>query len=126
MPFDPADISTVPGTTYYVNEEPTPAELELFTLPVNFKILVGSNKYKIVSYKANGQRLELESSDKNWEHDQFTPASIWVIEHPLNKKVSVEITDSAGTTVEGKIVINNGSQVTVEFNFPFSGTAVLN
>ena len=66
------------------------------------------------------------SGDKNYVHDQFTPASTWVINHPLNKKVAVTATDTAGTEVEGKVTINNGNQVTIEFNFPFSGEAVLN
>ena len=66
------------------------------------------------------------SGDKNWVHDQFTPASTWVINHPLNKKVAVTVTDTAGTEVEGKITLNNGNKVTIEFNFPFSGEAVLN
>src|SRR5690606_11742662 len=64
--------------------------------------------------------------DKNYVHDQGTPQSKWIINHPLNKKVSPIVTDSAGTVVEGKITINNGNQVVIEFNFPFSGEAILN
>lgn len=64
--------------------------------------------------------------DKNYVHDQIEPSKIWVINHTLNKKVSVTITDTAGTVVEGKVTVNNGSKVTVEFNFPFNGEAILN
>lgn len=64
--------------------------------------------------------------DKNYIHSQSIPQKVWNISHPLNKKVSVDITDSAGTVIEGLIVINDGSTVTIEFNSPFSGEAILN
>lgn len=64
--------------------------------------------------------------DANYVHDQAVPKSIWTINHPLNKKVSVTITDTAGTVVEGRVTINDGNQVVIEFNFPFSGEAILN
>ena len=64
--------------------------------------------------------------DANYVHDQAQPSSIWTINHPLNKKVSVTITDTAGTVVEGQVIINDNSQVIITFNNPFSGIAVLN
>ena len=64
--------------------------------------------------------------DANYVHDQAQPSSIWIINHPLNKKVSVTITDTAGTVVEGQVIINDNSQVIITFNNPFSGIAVLN
>ena len=64
--------------------------------------------------------------DANYVHDQAIPKSIWTINHPLNKKVSVTITDTAGTVVEGQVTINDGNKVVIEFNFPFSGEAILN
>lgn len=64
--------------------------------------------------------------DSNYVHDQAQPSSIWTINHPLNKKVSVTITDTAGTVVEGRVTINDGNKVVIEFNFPFSGEAILN
>lgn len=64
--------------------------------------------------------------DANYVHDQALPNSIWTINHPLNKKVSVTIIDTSGNVVEGKVTINNGNKVVIEFNFPFSGEAILN
>ena len=64
--------------------------------------------------------------DANYVHDQAQPSSIWTINHPLNKKVSVTITDTAGTVLEGQVIIKDNSQVIVMFNNPFSGIAVLN
>lgn len=66
------------------------------------------------------------SSNTSYVHDQAQPASIWTINHPLNKKASVIITDTAGTVVEGRVTINNDNEVVIEFNFPFSGKAILN
>lgn len=64
--------------------------------------------------------------DANYVHDQAQPSSIWTINHPLNKKVSVTVTDTAGTVVEGQVIIKDNSQVIITFNSPFSGIAVLN
>lgn len=66
------------------------------------------------------------AGDKNYVHDQYINDSTWIINHPLNKKVSVTVTDTAGTVVEGEVTINNGSQVVIKFNAPFKGEAILN
>jgi hypothetical protein len=75
-----------------------------------------------------GVKRELSAlgADANYVHTQTVPLKIWVINHPLHKKVSVEIQDTAGTQMIGKIVKNDGVQVILEFNFPFSGIAILN
>lgn len=65
-------------------------------------------------------------SDKHYVHDQFTPSNIWIIHHPLNKKPSITVTDTAGNVYEGDEKYNNNNQVTITFNFPFSGYAYLN
>lgn len=80
----------------------------------------------------NSEVLEYEplvpdkESDKNFTYDQTTPSKEWDIFHNLNKKPSVTIIDSANTVVEGKIIINDGVRVLIEFNAPFTGTAILN
>jgi hypothetical protein len=64
--------------------------------------------------------------DKNEVFEQVAPSDEWVINHTLDKKVSVTVTDTAGTVVEGTITVNNKNKVIIQFNFPFSGEAVLN
>lgn len=64
--------------------------------------------------------------DKNFIYEQSTPSALWSITHPLNKKVSVTATDSAGTVIEGQITLNTGTQVEIQFNTPFWGYAYLN
>jgi hypothetical protein len=74
----------------------------------------------------DGSYKYILGSDSNYVHDQGIPSSSWVITHPLNKKVSVTILDTAGTEIEGSILQNTGTSVLIEFNNPFSGTAILN
>lgn len=64
--------------------------------------------------------------DKNYVHMQSVPSTLWVIDHPLNKRVSVTVVDSAGTVYEGRVIINDGNRVTIQFNIPFWGYAYLN
>lgn len=81
------------------------------------------------SLSDSGNRLNTKieyHKDVNYVHSQSISSSRWDIYHNLGKKVSVTVTDSAGTVVEGRITINDGIRVTVEFNSPFSGEAVLN
>lgn len=71
--------------------------------------------------------LQIQSiEDKNYIHEQNTPLSIWSFIHPLNKKVAISIEDTAGNEVEGKVVKNDGLNIEIHFNFPFSGKAILN
>lgn len=70
--------------------------------------------------------VESTLGDKHYEHDQSQSSSVWTILHNLNKKPSVSVLDTAGTEVEGRVTINDGQQVVIEFNFPFSGKAILN
>ena len=64
--------------------------------------------------------------DKNFTHDQHQPATRWEFYHNLQKEPAITVKDTAGSEVEGKVLVNNGTKVVIEFNFPFSGTATLN
>ena len=64
--------------------------------------------------------------DANYIHVQASPSDYWVMPHNLNKKVSIGIEDTAGTTIRGEIIKNNGQEVIVAFNFSFSGEAYFN
>lgn len=64
--------------------------------------------------------------DKNYVHDQFTPATVWTIQHNLGKKPSVTVIDTAKTVVEGVVDYINDNTLTITFNYPFSGYATLN
>ena len=66
------------------------------------------------------------SSDKNYEHIQSIPASVWAINHGLNKRPSVTILDSSGKEVEGAVTQVDSNNIIIEFSAPFSGRATLN
>ena len=64
--------------------------------------------------------------DKNRVFEQIQPSARWEFNHTLNKICSVTVTDTAGTEVEGVVTVNNSTKIVIEFNFPFSGTLILN
>ena len=66
------------------------------------------------------------SGDKNYEHDQSSPSSTWVINHNLNKRPSVTVVDSASTEIICDVVYNSTNQVTLSFDAPTSGKAYIN
>ena len=74
----------------------------------------------------NNAWVQIKTGDKHYVHDQFSPSSLWVIEHNLNKKASVSVVDTAGNLVDGAVKYINDNKLTIEFNYPFSGYAYLN
>ena len=72
----PAKIKQIEGATYYVSEEPTLSEIALFPLPVNFKIVNSvDSTYKMVSFKADGTRLELTTDSSGGATNVITEDS---------------------------------------------------
>lgn len=65
-------------------------------------------------------------SDKNYLHDQVTPASIWTITHNLGKVPAVVVFDSAGDQVMGDIDVVDNNTITITFSAAFAGKAYLN
>lgn len=59
-------------------------------------------------------------------YDQAIAATVWTINHYLNKYPSIMVVDSAGSTVEYKATIINSNSLQLEFNSPFKGKAYLN
>jgi hypothetical protein len=65
-------------------------------------------------------------SDKNFVHTQSSSSATWTVTHNLNKKASVTIVDSMGTTVVGQVDYVNDNVVTISFKSAFSGKAFIN
>lgn len=80
----------------------------------------------IISVAAVGPQGAPGAGDKNYLHDQASPASTWVVVHNLAKYPAVQVTDSSGKIVEGEITHDSVNQATIVFNTSFSGKAVLN
>ena len=60
-----------------------------------------------------------------YTHNQGAVSSTWTINHGLTFQPSVQVVDSAGTTIEGVVNYNSSTQLTVEFSVAVSGTAYL-
>lgn len=71
------------------------------------------------------QKLDIVN-DKTYTHTQSTPSNFWICNHNLGKKVSATITDSAGSIVEGEVIILNNNSVQIKFNNSFWGYAYFN
>ena len=57
-----------------------------------------------------------------YTHNQSTTSNTWVINHNLNRYPSVTVIDSGGTIVQGTVIYNSNTQLTITF---FSGTSAL-
>ena len=64
--------------------------------------------------------------DKNFVYEQSNPTNSWTINHGLNKRPSITITDLSDNIVYGDIQHVNDNQVTLTFNKPFTGKAIFN
>jgi len=56
---------------------------------------------------------------------QTDPALVWTIDHNLNRVVGVIIYDTTNTEVEGVATLINNNQMTIAFNIPETGTALV-
>ena len=54
--------------------------------------------------------------DKNYIHEQSTPATVWTYNHGLNKKPSITIIDSAGSQILAKITYIDLNNVEIDFD----------
>jgi hypothetical protein len=65
-------------------------------------------------------------SDAAYTYEQLVASNHWVIDHPLGKRPSVTVIDSAGTVVYGNVSYEGTNRVVVDFLTIFSGFAYLN
>jgi len=89
---------------------------------------IGSGGYQV---KVNLAETGLEFTpailgDKNFIFDQGVPSNTWNINHPLNKRPSVETVDTADTVVKGQVEYIDDNNLTITFNAIFAGKAYLN
>lgn len=58
-------------------------------------------------------------------HDQTVASATWNITHNRHRKVQVQVQDSAGTVIVGKVTQPSIDTVTIEFNSPTTGVAII-
>ena len=68
----------------------------------------------------------LNTNNNSYKYSSDIPRLVWEINHKLNKKPNVIITDTAGTLYEGAIFYNDDNNLTITFSAPFNGYADLN
>ena len=68
----------------------------------------------------------IKVNQEHYTHTQNTSASVWVINHNLNKNPAVSIVDTGGNEVEGDVLYVNLNSLTLTFSAPFSGKAYCN
>lgn len=64
--------------------------------------------------------------DLHYEHVQEAASASWAITHNLGKRPAVQVTDTAGSQVEGDVTWVDDDHVRIDFTAPFSGRAILN
>lgn len=62
----------------------------------------------------------------SFEHDQLAPSAVWSITHNMHKYPAVTITDNTLTAVEGVVQYIDDDSLSITFNTPIAGKAVLN
>lgn len=114
------------------------------SLKTNQKQMVGdmgivnatSNNYNDLANKPsiNGVTLigdktseELKiTGDKTYIHTQALAASVWEVEHNLDKYPSVTVVDSGNSVVIGEVVYIDSNNIRITFTSAFSGKAYFN
>lgn len=66
-----------------------------------------------------------ELAGASYTHQQYAPASVWSITHPLTFTPNVTVVDTVGVTYWGIVTIIDPTHLSVTFSVPFSGSAYL-
>ena len=64
--------------------------------------------------------------DKTFIYDQVTPATIWTVQHGLNKFPSITVVDKAKSVVIGDYTYVDDNNVILNFSAAFAGKAYFN
>tara|TARA_R100000234_G_C4867374_1_gene121808 strand:+ start:171 stop:470 length:300 start_codon:yes stop_codon:yes gene_type:complete len=80
----------------------------------------------LIISKPDGSTKNLPVSALRVKIQQASTATTWTLKHNLNGKPSVTLTDLIGNKVEGNIVYDSDSQITVTFTNSTAGYAYLN
>ena len=97
--------------------------------PIGTDLVAGKFWYNTTSNSLNYYNgtnvIILNNSFATYTHNQGVAASVWNIEHNLNRYVQITIVDSGGNVVEGAESYDDLNNITIEFGAPFSGKAYL-
>jgi len=68
----------------------------------------------------------LNTPNSNFVYSSDIARSVWIIEHNLNKKPAVVVTNRDGFLIEGQVVYTDNNNLTITFSAPIEGYADLN
>ena len=87
-----------------------------------------NNTSKAYFQKQSGVWIQLGilSGDKSYEHTQASASSLWSVNHNMGRQPSVQVEDSAGTTLIGHIEHIDANNLEISFITAISGKAYLN
>lgn len=66
------------------------------------------------------------SGDKNFVFNQTIASDTWIVNHMLNKRVSVSVVNDLGKEIQGEVYWVNNDTVIVKFNSPITGSVYCN
>lgn len=72
------------------------------------------------------QNIPQNIKDKNYVHIQNTTDSLWTVNHNLGKYPSIEVTDSAGSSISANVQHTDLNTAIVVLAFALSGRAFCN
>lgn len=107
-------------TNYIV--DPTNAEYYIATIAYiggNGVVATQGTQYTIIDFN-------IASGDKTFVFTQGVPASVWNIQHNLNKFPSVSVVDTSNTNVFSQIDYVDSNNLTITNTAQFAGKAYLN
>jgi hypothetical protein len=79
----------------------------------------------VLTYEASSALWKPSKAALRYQHSQTTAISTWTVVHNMGYMPSVTVIDSGGNEVEGDIVYNSTSTLTLSFSAEMSGVAYL-
>lgn len=106
------------------------AFVELQDIGSKYVIIQGANTARVATTERPGlmsaaDKVKLDSIRDAYTHVQSVAASIWEVEHGLDKNPSVTVIDSAGTLLIGDVDYVNLNKLIITFGVPFTGKAYI-
>jgi len=89
-------------------------------LPENYKFTVEDIATFLIA-----DFLLVTEADLTYDHLQSTPATIWTINHNLNRNVQVRCKDLGDNNMVGEVFDDSANTITITFTTPVSGHAYL-
>lgn len=116
-------LATQGGITMYAGAEGLDIPSIYEGIPIDGTTIRWENGRLVASVDVEIPEID---NDKTYRHEQSVSASVWNINHNMNKYPSIMVFDSANNQVYGDIMYDSLQKVTLTFSVGFTGYAILN